>query len=59
MTLEQSFDVDEKKDALELVAALETDRRPARRALHRVVCELFGSNREERDKEDEKSNAKL
>jgi glycosyltransferase A (GT-A) superfamily protein (DUF2064 family) len=59
MTLSQSFDVDEKKDAVRLVNALEADHRPARRALHQLVCELFRSNREERDKEDEESNAEL
>ena len=59
MTLPQGFDVDEKKDVLRLMDALEADNRQARRSLHRLVCELFRSNSEEREKEDEESNAGL
>jgi uncharacterized protein len=38
--LTQSFDVDEEDDLFRLVTALRTDRRPARRALHALACDL-------------------
>ncbi|SCY66170.1 hypothetical protein SAMN05216420_1129 [Nitrosospira sp. Nl5] len=38
--LTQSFDVDERDDFFRLSAALRADRRPARRALHALACDL-------------------
>jgi uncharacterized protein len=43
--LARSFDVDEEDDVVRLIAALKTDRRPARRALHLLACELFQPGR--------------
>ncbi len=40
-TLRHSFDVDEQDDLLRLPAALRTDLRPARRALHALACDLI------------------
>ncbi|SFO14044.1 hypothetical protein SAMN05216386_2750 [Nitrosospira briensis] len=41
--LAHSFDVDEEDDVVRLITALKADRRPARRALHLLACELFRS----------------
>ena len=40
VNLAQSFDVDEEDDVIRLIAALKTDQRPARRALHGLACDL-------------------
>lgn len=39
-TLTRGFDVDEQDDLFRLATALRTDRRPARRALHALACDL-------------------
>jgi hypothetical protein len=41
--LAHGFDVDEKDDIVRLIMALKADRRPARKALHLLACELFQS----------------
>ncbi len=41
--LAHSFDVDEEDDVVRLITALKADRRPARKALHLLACELFQS----------------
>jgi glycosyltransferase A (GT-A) superfamily protein (DUF2064 family) len=40
-TLMHGFDVDEQADLFRLAAALSADRRPARRALHALACDLI------------------
>ncbi|BCT69367.1 DUF2064 domain-containing protein [Nitrosospira sp. NRS527] len=40
VNLTQSFDVDEEDDVIRLIEALNTDQRPARRALHGLACDL-------------------
>lgn len=40
-TLTHGFDVDEQADLFRLPAALSADRRPARRVLHALACELI------------------
>ena len=43
LTLTSSFDVDRQDDFIPMIAALKTDLRPARRALHRLVSDLVDS----------------
>ena len=46
--LKHGYDVDEQADLDRLVISLATDTRPARRALHRLACDLAQSSKEAR-----------
>lgn len=40
-TLDEGFDVDEPEDLIKLISVLSNEQRPARRALHTLICDVI------------------